>query len=156
VLTSNGTTASWAAPSSSPGGSNTQVQYNNSGAFAGSSAITLTATTGTASGLRVSPRVQPLSSNSSTYALDTDSYDIVVITGQTATITSITTTGTPTNGQKLWLAITGTAAVGFTLNTSYFEASTVSLPTTTVSTNRLDIGFVWNAATSKWRCVAQA
>jgi len=156
VLTSNGTTASWTAPSSFPGGSNTQVQYNNSGAFAGSSAITLTATTGTASGLRVSPRVQPLSSNSSTYALDTDSYDIVVITGQTATITSITTTGTPTNGQKLWLAITGTAAVGFTLNTSYFEASTVSLPTTTVSTNRLDIGFVWNVATSKWRCVAQA
>jgi hypothetical protein len=30
------------------------------------------------------------------------------------------------------------------------------LPTTTVTTARLDIGFVWNVATSKWRCVAKA
>jgi hypothetical protein len=22
-----------------------------------------------------------------------------------------------------------------------------------VTTNRLDVGFIWNAATSKWRCV---
>jgi hypothetical protein len=29
----------------------------------------------------------------------------------------------------------------------------VTLPTTTVTTNRIDIGFIWNAATSKWRCV---
>ena len=105
---------------------------------------------------RVTPRVSPLSSNSSTYAINTDSFDMVVITNQTVTITSITTTGTPTNGQKLWLSITGTAAVGFTLSSSNFESSTVTLPTTTVSTNRLDIGFVWNPATSKWRCVAQA
>ena len=101
-------------------------------------------------------RVSALSSNSSTYAINTDSFDMVVITGQTATITSITTTGTPTNGQKLWLSITGTAAVGFTLSASNFESSTLPLPTTTVTTARLDIGFVWNVATSKWRCVAQA
>jgi hypothetical protein len=39
VLTSNGTTATWAAPtggSGTPGGSNTQIQFNNSGAFGGS------------------------------------------------------------------------------------------------------------------------
>jgi hypothetical protein len=106
---------------------------------------------------RVTPRVSPLSSNSSTYAINTDSFDIVVITGQSTTpITSITTSGTPTNGQKLWLSITGTTAISFTLSSSNFESSTVALPTTTVSTNRLDVGFVWNPATSKWRCVAQA
>ena len=55
----------------------------------------------------------------------------------------------------VWIAITGTAARAITWGTS-FEASTVALPTTTVSTNRLDVGFVWNAATSKWRCVAVA
>ena len=104
----------------------------------------------------VTPRVSALATNSSTYAINTDSFDMVVITGQTATITSITTTGTPTNGQKLWLSITGTAAVGFTLSASNFESSTLPLPTTTVTTARLDIGFVWNVATSKWRCVAQA
>jgi hypothetical protein len=114
--------------------------------------------TATLTNKRITPRVQPISTNSGTYTLDTNSYDMFVITGQTATIMSITTTGTPTNGQKLWLSITGTAAVGFTLDNSYFESSTVSLPTTTVSTARLDIGFVWNESSTpsgKWRCVAQ-
>ena len=47
VLTSNGTTASWVAPSGggSPGGSTTQVQYNNAGAFAGSANMTFNGTT---------------------------------------------------------------------------------------------------------------
>jgi hypothetical protein len=61
-------------------------------------------------------------------------------------------TGTPTNGQKMWWSITGTAARAISWGT-LFEASTIALPTTTVTTARLDIGFVWNAATSKWRCV---
>jgi hypothetical protein len=123
--------------------------------LAGASIVTYTGVE-TLTNKRVTPRVQAVSSNSGTYAIDTDTYDMVVITGQTATITSITTTGTPTNGQKLWLSITGTAAVGFTLSSSNFESSTVTLPTTTVTTARLDVGFVWNVATSKWRCVAKA
>ena len=49
----------------------------------------------------------------------------------------------------------GTAARAITWGTS-FEASTTALPTTTVSTARLDVGFIWNAATSKWRCLAVA
>jgi hypothetical protein len=47
VLTSNGTTASWAAPAGgSAAGSNTQVQYNNSGAFGASSSFTYVSGTG--------------------------------------------------------------------------------------------------------------
>jgi hypothetical protein len=82
---------------------------------------------------------------------------MMVITGQTAAITSFTTnlTGTPANGQRLWIAITGTTGVSITWGAS-FEASTTALPTTTVSTSRLDTVFVWNAATSKWRCLASA
>ncbi len=37
-----------------------------------------------------------------------------------------------------------------------FEASTVALPTTTVASALLTIGFYWNTVTSKWRCVAVA
>ena len=50
VLTSNGTTATWAAPASggSVAGSNTQVQYNNSGAFGASSSFTYASSTLTA------------------------------------------------------------------------------------------------------------
>ena len=47
VLTSNGTTwTSAAAATTSPAGSNTQVQYNNSGAFGASSSFTYTTGTG--------------------------------------------------------------------------------------------------------------
>jgi len=95
--------------------------------------------------------------NSATPTLNTDNYDMMVITAQSVAITSFTTnlTGTPVNGQTLWIAITGTTAIAITWG-ALFEASIVALPTSTVSTNRLDVGFVWNVATSKWRCVASA
>ncbi len=93
--------------------------------------------------------------SSATPTINTDNVDFYSITAQTEAITSFTTnlSGTPTENQTLWLAITGTAARGITWGAS-FEASTVALPTTTVTTARLDVGFVWNTVTSKWRCVA--
>jgi hypothetical protein len=103
------------------------------------------------------PRVLASTANSATPAINTDLYDMVVITAQSVAITSFTTnlTGTPVNGQKLWISLTGTTAIALTWGAS-FESSLATLPTTTVSTNRLDIGFVWNVATTKWRCVAVA
>ena len=51
-LTTNGTTTSWATVSGggSPGGSTTQVQYNNAGSFAGSANLTFDGTTLTGAG----------------------------------------------------------------------------------------------------------
>jgi hypothetical protein len=105
---------------------------------------------------RITPRVSTTAS-SATPTINTDNTDQFGLTAQTVDITSFTTnlSGTPTNGQKLWIYIVGTAARAITWGAS-FESSTATLPTTTVSTNRLDVGFVWNAATSKWRCVAVA
>lgn len=116
-----------------------------------------TSTTQTLTNKRVTPRVLASTADSATPTLNTDSYDMMVITGQTVAITSFTTnlSGTPTDGQKLWISITGTGAIAITWGGS-FESSTITLPTTTVSTNRLDVGFVWNVATTKWRCVAVA
>lgn len=110
--------------------------------------------TNTLTNKRVTPRTGTTTS-SATPTINTDNVDFYSLTAQTADITSFTTnlSGTPTEGQKLWIAITGTAARAITWGSS-FEASTVALPTTTVSTNRLDVGFVWNTVTSKWRCVA--
>jgi hypothetical protein len=110
-------------------------------------------TTDTLTNKRVTSRVST-PTVAGTYAINTDSFDMVVITGQNVNITDVTTTGTPTNGQKLWVSVTGTAARTISFNTANFESSTVTLPTTTVTTARLDVGFVWNPATTKWRCVA--
>lgn len=106
---------------------------------------------------RITRRVLALSANSATPAINTDSYDVVHITSQTAAITSFTSslTGTPVDGDMLRISVTGTGAVALTWGTS-FEASTVALPTTTAGTARLDVGFFWNTETSKWRCVAVA
>ena len=103
---------------------------------------------------RITKRVSTTTS-SATPTINTDNVDMYGLTAQAADITSFTTnlSGTPTDGQQLWIYIVGTAARAITWGSS-FEASTVALPTTTVLTNRLDVGFVWNAATSKWRCIA--
>jgi hypothetical protein len=112
--------------------------------------------TNTLTNKRITKRVGTTTS-SATPTINTDNVDYYSLTAQTVDITSFTTnlSGTPTDNQTLWIAITGTAARAITWGAS-FEASTVALPTTTVTTARLDVGFVWNAATSKWRCVASA
>lgn len=117
-------------------------------------AIVGTTDTQTLTNKRVSPRTGTTTS-SATPTINTDNVDFYSLTAQAADITSFTTnlSGTPTEGQKLWIAITGTAARAITWGAS-FENGAVALPTTTVTTTRLDVFFIWNSVTSKWRCMA--
>ena len=103
---------------------------------------------------RITNRVTSETS-SATPTINTDTTDHYILTAQAADITSFTTnlSGTPTSGQKLMISITGTAARAITWGVS-FENGPVALPTTTVTTTRLDVFFIWNATTSKWRCMA--
>jgi hypothetical protein len=128
----------------------------SSGTIAIDSTVATLTGTQTFTNKRITPRVGSAAS-SATPTINTDDVDYYGLTAQAADITSFTTnlSGTPTDGQKLWIYIVGTAARAIAWGAS-FEASTAALPTTTVSTDRLDVGFVWNAATSKWRCVAVA
>ncbi len=86
--------------------------------------------------------------------------DIIEFTGLNTAITSMTTnltSGSPTVGQTLWIALTddGTARA-ITWSTGYESSVLVTLPTTTVLGKRMDVGFVWNPITTKWRCIANA
>ena len=96
--------------------------------------------------------------SSATPTINTDNYDIYKLTAQTADITSFTTnlTGTPNDGDILEIQITGTAARAITWGAS-FVASTVALPTTTVTTATLTVVFQYYTTSSygnnKWVCV---
>lgn len=119
----------------------------------------LTATV-TLTNKRIQKRVLYLTNNSTipfTNGYSTNSYDVVRITGQGNSITSMTTglSGNPVDGDTLRISITATSNINIGWG-SLFENSTVTLPSATVGSNRLDVGFVYNAATSAWRCVAVA
>jgi hypothetical protein len=96
--------------------------------------------------------VLALSAGSATPAVNTDLYNVVNITVQSTAITSFTMTGTPSDGDTLRISITdnGTARA-IAWGTSFESSGTVTLPSTTVVSTRIDVAFAWNTATSKWR-----
>jgi hypothetical protein len=112
--------------------------------------------TDTLTNKRITARTGTVAS-AATPTINTDNVDFFSITGQLVDITNMSTnlSGTPTDAQTLWIAITGTAARAINWGTS-FESSTITLPTTTVTTARLDVAFIYNIASGKWRCVGVA
>lgn len=82
-------------------------------------------------------------------SLNCDYWDVFVVTAQAGALKLNNPTGSPRDGQLLFVAVTWTAARAMTYDTQ-FEASTVALPSTTVTTARLNLLFTWRADTSKW------
>ena len=107
---------------------------------------------------RITARTGTVAS-SATPTINTDNIDYFSITALATAITSFTTnlSGTPTTGQTLWISITdnGTARA-ITWGASFESSGNITLPTTTVISTRLDVAFIWNEATNKWRCVGVA
>lgn len=116
------------------------------------------AATATLTNKRITKRVTTTNAPGATPTMNTDSNDMYIFTGLAAAITSMTTnlSGTPTDGQTLWVAFTDNGTARAITWGATFESSTTALPTTTVISTRLDVGFVWNATTSKWRCIAKS
>jgi hypothetical protein len=102
-------------------------------------------------------RVTSITTNANP-TFNVDNCDAVDITAQAGDIASMTTnmTGTGTNFQRLLVRFKddGTArAITWGAN---FVAGGVALPTTTVISKILTVGFIYNTANSlnKWQCVA--
>jgi hypothetical protein len=95
---------------------------------------------------------------SATPTINTDATDIASITGLAQNVTSMSSglTGTPVDGDSLVVRITDNGTPRTLTWGASFEASTVAPPTTTVASTMVMVGFTYNAATSKWRCVAVA
>ena len=76
-------------------------------------------------------------------SLNCDYWDTFIVSAQAGAIKLNNPTGTARLGQILKVSITGTAARAVTYDTQ-FLASTVALPSTTVTTAQLNLIFEWN------------
>lgn len=119
------------------------------------SKISKTDGTETLTNKRITLRVGTAAS-SATPTINTDNYDAYSITALATAITSMTTnlSGTPTNFQKLIIRVKDNATARAITWGASFEDAGVALPTTTVTSKLLTVGFIYNTVTSKWGCVA--
>ena len=101
---------------------------------------------------RITKRVRSITSAAQP-TINTDNCDYVDITALATNVTSMSAnlSGTPTIGQTLWISIVGTAERTIAWGDK-FEGKL--LPGKVDNGKRLDVGFIWNAVSSKWRCVA--
>lgn len=104
---------------------------------------------------RVTPKSNTVAS-SGTPTINTDTTDIFTITALAAAITSFTTnlSGTPTNGQKLIIRILDNGTARAIAWGASFASRGATLPTTTVISKYLYVGFIWNSTAAVWDCVA--
>ena len=130
---------------------------NKSDSYTASSSTTYSSTKALVDGLALKQSFQLLSiTSSATPAINTGVFNLtnVTITALATAITSMTSslTGTPSNFDKLLIRIkdNGTARA-ITWGTSF---SGSLLPTTTVISTPILIGFIYDSVLTKWVCVA--
>jgi hypothetical protein len=118
-------------------------------ATAASTYITASSTN-TLTNKRVTERVTTVS-DSATPTPNSDTDDMYIITGLTQTATFGAPTGTPTQGQKIMVRVkdNGTART-LAWNAIYRASSDLSLPTATVASKTMYLGFIYNSTDSKW------
>jgi hypothetical protein len=104
---------------------------------------------------RIDPRVGT-TADSAAPTPSADSHDIYTVTALAQAAVFGAPTGTPVNGQKLLIRIkdNGTARA-LSFNAIYRASSDLALPTTTVLSKTLYLGFIYNSADSKWDFVSK-
>lgn len=113
--------------------------------------------TQTVTNKRQQPRITSAASyttNTGT-SLDVSTTDIFVITAQAGALLFNNPSGTPVQGEKLLIRIkdNGTARA-LTYDTQFRASSDLALPTTTVLSKTLYMGFIYNATDTKWDLLA--
>lgn len=167
ILITGTTAASWIYEYlGSSVASGKKLTVNNSLTLAGTDGTTQTfqasdtivgrTTTDTLTNKRNQPRVYTVASTA-TLTPEIASYDLFTITAQAASVTIANhSASTPTAGEKMIIRIkdNGTArAISFG---TYYRAMGNALPTTTVISKTLYLGFIWNSTDTKWDLIAAA
>lgn len=103
----------------------------------------------------VNPRTGSTAS-SGTPTINTDNVEYYKISALAGAITSFTTnlSGSPAEGRRLHIVITDNGTARAISWGSKFESGAATLPTTTTVSTRLDVAFIYNSDTAKWRCLA--
>ena len=104
---------------------------------------------------RITARVATFTSDA-TPDVNSDNYDAVTITALAVAITDVNITGTETNFQKLIFRIKDNGTARAIAWGDDFEDAGVALPTTTVISKLLTVGFIYDSVSAKWGCVAVA
>ena len=114
-----------------------------------STAATLTGTE-TLTNKRITKRVTSTAS-SATPTPNSDTTDVYLVTALSQTATFGAPTGTPTQGQQLIIRIKDNAtARTLAWNAIYRASSDLALPTTTIVSKTVYLGFMYNSTDSKW------
>lgn len=113
--------------------------------------------TNTLTNKRTTPRAYNTTSLT-TLTPETDTYDYFELTAQAANLTvANASTTTPTRGEKMVIAITSDATPRtLTFGTNYVAKGGIALPTTTVASKTLTLGFMYNGGLAKWNLIASA
>jgi hypothetical protein len=130
----------------------------NGTAVPSSDTLVTPSSTATLTNKRITRRTGTTTS-SATPTINTDNVDRYVLSAQAANITSFTTnlSGTPTDGDTLWVVVVASGGPWtITWGTSFESSASATLPTSVPSGGRIDVGLVYSSATSKFRCVATA
>lgn len=102
---------------------------------------------------RIVPTVTATTGNAPTW--NSSSCQRLVVTSITGAINIGTnmTLGTVASGEVLWVSLTGNGTHAITWGSNFEASGNVALPTALGGSGvRLDVQFIYNTATSKWRC----
>lgn len=105
--------------------------------------------------LNIAPRLQSVTS-SATVTPASDTEDMVVITAQAAGLTLANPSGTPAQGQKLTVRLKDNGGAQTISFGTQYRAMGNTLPTTTVASKTMYMGFIYNSTDTKWDLVALA
>lgn len=119
-------------------------------------AVPTISSTSTLTNKRIDPRVVSAASYTTSTTIDSDATDVYVVTAQAGALLFNNPSGTPVQGQKLIIRIKDDGTARVLTYGSEFRGISQALPSTTVISKTLYMGFIRNSTDTKWDLIAVA